>query len=166
MSIQAIRLPRAVERDPRSARLLEILTSNTVPLWRGAEIEVPGAGLSAGISAALRSAQSAGRVARGLEGAERTLAAEERGLRLLSRRTGVDPGGRVSRILLLSRDGAERFYRRVERLLIHHAPRVMAIRLDVDAAGLGELLYGPGRPARLLMIGHKEAVCEVLLAMV
>lgn len=104
-------------------------------------------------------------LARGLEGAERILAAEERGLRQLAQRTGVKPGTRISRLLLLADDGAERFYRHVERLILRHAPRVMAVRLEVDAAALGELLFGPGHPVRLLMVEHKDAVCEVLLAM-
>lgn len=143
-----------------------MLASRTAPLWRGAEIEVARVGLSAELSAALRSAHGAGMVARGLESAERILSAEERGLRLLNRRTGVKPDVRVSRLLLLTDDGAERFYRHVERLLFRHAPRVMAVRLDVDAAALGELLFGPGHPVRLLMVEHKNAVCELLLAMV
>jgi hypothetical protein len=42
---------------------------------------------------------------------------------------------------------------------------VLAVRLALDAAALGELLFGPDRPVRLLLIEHKEAVCSVLLAM-
>jgi hypothetical protein len=53
----------------------------------------------------------------------------------------------------------------VERLLLRHTPRVMAVRLSVNAAGLGELLFGPGHLVRLLMGEHKDAVCSVLLAM-
>lgn len=104
-------------------------------------------------------------VARGLESAERILAAEERGLQLADRRSHVVRGARISRLLLLADDGAERFYRHVEKLLLRHAPRVLAVRLELDAAALGELLFGPGHPTRLLMIGHKNSVCEVLLAM-
>jgi hypothetical protein len=39
---------------------------------------------------------------------------------------------------------------------------MLAIRLDVDAAGLGAPLFGAGRLARLLMVKHKSAVADVL----
>ena len=102
---------------------------------------------------------------RSLENAERTLAAEERGLQMADRQIGVPRGVRVSRLLLLANDGAERFYRQIEALLRRHGPRVLAVRLEIDENGLGELLFGPGRVARLLMLEHKQAVGSVLLAM-
>jgi hypothetical protein len=40
----------------------------------------------------------------------------------------------------------------------------MAVRLDVDAYKLGELLFGPDILVRLLMLDHKDAVCEALLS--
>ena len=72
---------------------------------------------------------------------------------------------RISRLLVLADDGAERFYRRVEALLRRHGPRLMAVRLGIDAEGLGEMLFGPGRAARLLLIEHKTAVGAILLAL-
>ncbi len=42
---------------------------------------------------------------------------------------------------------------------------MLALRCDVDANALGELLFGPDCIARLLMIEHKEAVGAVLLAL-
>jgi hypothetical protein len=98
-----------------------------------------------------------------LETAERTLATEARGMRLVDQSSGVTRGDRVSRLLLLADDGSDGFYRQVENLLKRHGPRVLAIRLDVDAGGLGAPLFGPGRRTRLLMIQHKEAVAAVLL---
>jgi len=115
------------------------------------------------IKKALEGAQRAGRVVRGLETAKRTLAAEERGLQMADESSGEKRGGRVSRLLLLAHDGSDGFYRQVENLLKRHAPRVLAIRLPVDAAGLGASLFGAGSETRLLMIQHKEAVASVLL---
>jgi hypothetical protein len=115
-----------------------------------------------GIERALQSAHRAGRVVRGLETTERALAVEEHGLRLVDESSGVKRGGRVSRLLLLATDGSDGFYRQVESLLRRHSPRVLAIRLKIDAAGLGAPLFGAGRETRLLMIQHKEAVAAVL----
>jgi len=161
MNIQSLRLPKFVESDPRGTALLQSLNEHARPIRTGSEISVSVAKFE-GIESAVQSAHRAGRVVRGLESAERTLAAEERGLNLADQSSGVKRGGRVSRLLLLADDGSDGFYRQVENLLRRHAPRVLAIRLDVDAAGLGEPLFGAGRTTRLLMIQHKEAVVEVL----
>jgi hypothetical protein len=135
-----LRLPKSITYDPRSPQLLRNLTTHI---------------------RLLRSAYGAGQVVRSLEDAERKLAAEERGLRMADLQTGVARGIRVSRLLLLADDGAERFYRQVETLLRRHGPRVLAVVLEIDEHGLGEVLFGPGRVARLLMLEHKQAVGSV-----
>jgi hypothetical protein len=162
----ALRLPRLVESDPRGQQLLHILTTQTRPLWQGSELKVPVATLSPELAAALRNVLSAGQVVRSLEEAERTLDAEERGLHLVDRRSDIPRGVRISRLLLLADDGAERFYRQVERLLCRHGHRVLAVRLEVDADTLGESIFGPKHLVRLLMLDHKKAVCEALLSMI
>jgi len=158
-------LPRLVEADARGAQLLLDLRSHTEPLWSGSGVRIPVASMSDALAAALKSAYSASRVVRGMEGAEQKLAAEERGLRIADRQSGTPRGVRVSRLLILASDGAERFYRQVESLLRRHGPRVLAVRVAIDAEALGALLFGPGRRARLLMLEHKDAVAAVLLAM-
>jgi len=162
---KTLRLPRQVESDPRAQQLLHVLTAKTRVLWQEGEIKVPVAALGSELATALRSALGAGRMIRSLESAEHTLAAEERGLSLADRQSIVPRGVRVSRLLVMADDGAERFYRQVERLLLRHGPRVLAVRLEVDADTLGEVVFGPGRRARLLLIAHKEAVSGVLLSM-
>jgi hypothetical protein len=160
-----LRLPKSVESDPRGPQLLRNLTTNTRLLWRESEIGIPVARMTLELAEALRNAYGAGQVVRSLENAERTLAAEERGLQMADRQIGVPRGIRVSRLLLLADDGAERFYRQIEALLRHYGPRVLAVRLEIDENGLGELLFGPPNVARLLMLEHKQAVGSVLLAM-
>jgi hypothetical protein len=161
----SLRLPKSVESDPRGPQLLRNLTAHSRLLWQGSEIAIPAARMTLELAEALRSAYSAGQVVRSLENAERTLAAEERGLQMADRQSGVARGVRVSRLLLLAGDGAERFYRHVEALLQRHSPRVLAVLLETDEQGLGKLLFGPGQVARLLMLEHKKAVASVLLAM-
>ena len=161
----ALRLPKLVEADPRGPHLLQHLTAQARPLWRRSEMEIPVVMLNAGLAEALKGVHAGGRVMRSLESAEQALATEERGLRMADRRAGAPRGVRVSRLILLANDGAERFYRNVETLLSRHGARILAVRLEIDAAGLGELLFGPGRMARLVMLTHKKAVGSVLLAM-
>lgn len=161
----ALHLPKLVEYDPRGPQLLRNLTAYTQPLWRESELDVPAAKLNFELAEELRKAYGAGQLIRGLESAERALAAEERGLRMADRQIGVTRGIRVSRMLILANDGAERFYRNVETMLHRHGPRVLSVLLEIDASALGELLFGPGSIARLVMLGHKQAVSSVLLAM-
>ena len=164
MSVPGLRLPKAVEADPRAAGLLELLAAHARPLWSEAVFRV--AWLTPGdeVKAALRSANQAGLLVRGLEAAERRLAEEERGLELAGREHERDIGVRISRLLVVTNDGAERFYRNVEGLLRRHAPRLHAVRLEMDEHELGELLYGSDRVARLVLLEHKNAVASFLLA--
>ena len=165
LSVPVLRLPRLIESDPRGPQVLRMLTAHTRLLWKEGEIEVTVATLSSELETALRNAHNADQVVRGLENAERRLVLEERGLRIADRKSNVRRGERVSRLLVMSDDGSERFYRKVESLLRLYGPRVLAVRLEVDAATLGELILGQGRLARLLMLEHKAAVSAALLAM-
>lgn len=163
MSIPHYRLPRSVEADPRAGDLLGELALRSSALWKdathGAASLVPGSG----VAAALVSAQQSGFVVRGLEAAERRLDEEERGLKLQPGQT-TENSARISRLLLLTNDGAERFYRNVDGLLRRHGPRLVAIRFDIDEHALGEMLYGPGRVTRLVLLDHKNAVADLLIA--
>jgi len=165
LRVEVPQLPRPVENDPRGPSLVRCLTEGARPLWPGGEVGVARFPFGPGLAEALRRARDAGQVARGLETARARLAAEERGLRLADRRSGVARGARVSRLLVLADDGVERFYRHVETLLRRHGPRVLAVRLEADAVTLGERVLGPGQLARLLLLEHKDAVCAVLLAL-
>lgn len=162
---EALRLPRKVELEPGAAPLAAQLATRSEPLWAGGELRVARAELTPALEAELKSAFSAGRIVRGLETAERVLAAEEKGLRHVDRSTGVARGQRVSRLLILADDGSERFYRDVESLLRRQAPRVLALRLSADERVLGQLLFGPDGKARLVLLEHKDAVSAVLLTL-
>jgi hypothetical protein len=154
-----------VEDDPRAADLAHQLALRARPLWARGVLDVPCVEVTPALEAALKSAFSAGRIVRGLEGAQHALANEQHGLEHGDRKAGVGRGGRVSRLLVLAGDGSERFYRDVEALLRRHAPRVLALRLSLDEAALGQLLFGRDQAARLLMVAHKHAVSAVLLAL-
>ena len=163
--LRALRLPKLVEADPRGQELLRGLTAHARPLRPGGKIRVPTVAFNPALAEALRIAHRAGQLVRSLEGAERKLAAEGRGLGLVDQKSGVSRGERVSRLLVLADNGAERFYRQVEKLLRQHGPRVLALRLDVKAETLGQMLFGPGHRVLLLLLDHKEAVSAMLLAL-
>jgi hypothetical protein len=161
-----VRLPRQIEVDPCHDAVRAALLAHPRPLWAGGEVAVPLLAPTAALVAALRAARGAGHLRRGLEAVEAALAAERKGLAVAERRAGARQGERVSRLLLCARDGAERFYRHVERVLTSHAPRVLGCVVDLDGAPFGEMLYGPGASVKLVMVEHKDAVAAVLRAFV
>lgn len=162
---EPLRLPKLIELDPAAARVAKALAA-TKPLWSGAELRTPVVELGKGLRRALTSAQSAGRVTRGLEMVEKQLAAEARGMERADRKSGTTRGQRVSRLLLVADDGAERMYRRVETLSRRYPGRILVLRLTCSGDELGTLLYGPSGTAKLLMLDHKDAVADALLALV
>ena len=162
---QTLRLPRLVEAEPRGRHIPDILASRRRILWQGSDREVPACTLSARLVETLLRARGAGHLVRGLESAAKKLANEDRGLALADQYSSKPRGVRISRLLVLADDGAERFYRQVESLLDRHGPRLLALRLDADEEALGGSVFGQGSRARLLMLDHKEAVSAFLLAL-
>lgn len=163
--MESLRLPKKVEAEPAAATLARELSARAELLWSGGTLRAPRIELVAPLEVALKQALAAGQIVRGFEQAERILAAEERGLAHIDQKTGVPRGERVSRLLVLTDDGAERFYRGVESLLRRHGSRVLALRLSTDERTLGRLLFGPDQVARLLLVEHKEAVAAMLIAL-
>jgi len=163
--IESLRLPKGIEDEPGFARLKHELAARARPLWPRGDVFVPRVEVGPDLEAALTSAFSSGRIVRGLESAERALAAEARGLEKVDRNTGVERRQRVSRLLVLADDGSERFYRSVELLMNRNPGRILALRLDVDELALGRMLFGRDQVARLLLVTHKHAVAAILLAL-
>jgi hypothetical protein len=158
------RLPREIEADAGHAAVVAALGRHTRPLWPGGTVIVPLVPLSPALRAALTAPATLPRLQRGLEAAEATLAAEQRGLAALPKAEADRRGDRVSRLLLVSNDGAERFYRRVEHVVLAHPSRVIACVVDADSAVLGGLLYGNGAVAKSLLTERKTAVISILRA--
>ena len=161
-----LRLPRELEADPACEAIRAALAARPRRLWQGGTLEVPVLALTGLLAAALRAALGRAQLRRGLEAAVGALEADRRGLAVVAERTGRDPGERVSRLCVFANDGAERFYRQVERCLTTHAPRVLGCLVEVDGATLGKVLYGRETAVKLVLADHKEAVSAILRSLV
>lgn len=159
-----LRLPKTVESNPLGPGLHQYLDTHSHLLWSEGVIKVPSVRMTSELGDLLCRAKSNEQVVRGLENAQRKLVSEAKGLHLADQASGVTRGVRVSRLLILADDGAERFYRQVETLLRNHGGRLMAVRLDVDGMELSRLILGHDKIVRLLMLEHKDAVASMLLA--
>lgn len=162
--LEGARLPKAVESDPRAPALHAALREHCRKLWSDGAILVPTAAWSAAVEVALGQARRDGHLLRGLESADTALQREARGLSMTDARSETQRGARVSRLLLVSGDGTERFYRQVEGLVCKHSPRVLPVVTAASSGQLSALVESPG-VVRALMLEHKDSVARVLFAL-
>jgi hypothetical protein len=158
-------LPREIESDPRHGAIRRALEANARPLWPDGTLRVPVVPFSEAVQQALRAPSARAALVRGLEAADGRLASEARGRTALSPAVAARQGDRVSRLLLVTADGAERLARRVERLALRHAPRVLVCRVEATSADLGACVWGPGAAAKVVLVARKEAAAAVLRAL-
>lgn len=165
VKLSDIRLPRHMEAAGESETIHTLLLANAARLWQGGEPDFPRILMKPHLEQALRNVALSRRITCGYEEIEKTLVNEARGIAALERRSNTAQGGRISRLILCSNDGSERFYRRLERLVQSHAPRVLCCVLDSDAESLGAIVSGPNRRMKAILVEHKDAVSAVLRAL-
>lgn len=160
-----MRLPRELERDPRLADVEAALSADRRALWSKGTLPVAHVDPDPRLFAAIRQAWHAGRSERGLERAEKLLDRERVGLEIARIKQGTGPANRVSRLLLLTNDGSERFYRGCESLLLRHSDRVLGIHLNASSEQFSEVLGEPGALVRLVLVADREPVSRILLTL-
>ena len=165
MNLSDMRLPRELEGDGSAEPIRQMLMVRTVQLWSGSDLSVPLLTLSDPLKKVLRSANSKGHVRCGLEAISEKLEKEKKGIALVRERSSLPTGDRVSRLLLISNDGAQRFYRHIEHLLQLHAPRLLGCMLDMDGKALGRAITGNENQIKAIIVEHKGVVSELLRAL-
>ena len=162
MDLSGVRFPRQLEADYGPDVIRRVLAEATRKLWSGGDLYVPLIALNDPLKKALQAAVLKGRLCCGFEAAAQKLDNEKAGIAHVSERSEVSPGERISRLIFLSNDGAERLYRHVEQLLRSHAPRLLVCLLDADSSILGRLITGKDRQIKLVMADHKDTVSGIL----
>lgn len=159
-------LPKKLAGTEEGRKIISVLSRNPVSIIPGNDYMFPAFPVSQPIVEALYSARRAGRLIRGFEDAEKKLNAERAGLLNIDIKTGSERNERISRLVIISNDGSERFYRQTKRLVEQNRPRVLAIYLDVTSLELGEKIFGPGKRVLFLLLNHKDAVSEFLTSLI
>ena len=162
MNLSDRRFPRQLEAEDTAGNIRQALMARTVKLWPGGDLDVSIITMSDPLKKVLQKARRKGQIRCGFEAIFDKLENERKGIKNVRERKSAPYGDRVSRLLLFSNDGAERFYRHLERLLESHAPRLLGCLLDMDSSALGNLLTGKDRRIKLVMAEHKEVVSEIL----
>ncbi|MEN9529921.1 MAG: hypothetical protein RI932_1794 [Pseudomonadota bacterium] len=157
-----LKLPKSLEADARAVRIQEELTRNLKSLWSEGRLKVPTLDLNLALEKALSTSRRAGHLRGGLENIESCLRREQQGLEALKKRQLAQDSGRISRLLLMSSDGSERFYRHCESLISGHADRLIGIRLNVQSQVLGQKFFGKDAQVKVLLVSHKDFVIRAL----
>jgi len=166
MNLADIRLPRQLEADNSAEAIRQVLISLAAKLMPGGKIDVPVINWSDPLKIALQKARLQGRIRLGLESITEQLASERYGIKNAHQSSGAAYGDRISRLLLFSNDGADRFYRHIEQLLEQNTPRLLGCKLNVDAGILGQLILGKDKKIKIIMAEHKDVVSGILRAIV
>ena len=166
MNISDMRFPRQLEAEGSAEIIRGALMARTSKLWTGSTIDVPVITLSDAMETALKGARLQRRIRYGFGPIFEKLASEKKGIANVRKRTDAPYGERISRLLLLSNDGAERFYREIEQVLQEHAPRLLCCFLNIDGGALGQLITGREGIIKIIMAEHKDAVSDILRALV
>ena len=166
MNISDMRFPRQLEADGSAEIIRGELMAHTSKLWTESKIDVPTIPLSEPMKTVLKQARLQGRIRFGFEPILQKLTGEKKGITNVREQTDAPYGDRISRLLLFSNDGAERFYRHIEQVMETHAPRLLCCLLNIDGGALGQLFTGEGGVIKIIMVEHKNAVSDVLRALV
>jgi hypothetical protein len=162
MNLSDISFPRQLEADGSAEKIRRQLMAHTIKLWEGSKTDIPVIELSEGLKMALKKARLQRRIRYGFEPIFEKLISEKRGIANVRRQTDAPYGDRISRLLLFSNDGAERFYRQIEQALEAHAPRLLGCMLDIDGEALGHLVTGKEGIIKIVMAEHKDVVSALL----
>jgi hypothetical protein len=166
MNISAMRFPRQLESEGATEVICQALMARITKLWAGSKIYVPVISLSEPLKMALQKARMKGRIRYGFESIFEKLAAEKKGIANVQRQADVSSGHRISRLLIFSNDGAERFYRHIEQALQTHSPRLLGCLLDIDGGAMGRLITGKEGVIKIVMAEHKDVVSGILRAII
>lgn len=164
--MQALKLPRQLEADPRREALEKLLAQDQRPLWERGRITVAHVAFSETLEKALKKALHDHQIERGLENIEKILNAQKKGLEALRERDGAAPANRISRLLVIPDDCPERFYRNCEAVLFNHGDRVLGLRVDVPFETLADKLFGTDALVKVLMVSERDSVVNVLASLV
>ena len=161
-----LKMPRIIESDPLCDSIEQLLAKNQRPLWRRGTLSVPHLPLSPSLVKALHNAKNIHQIERGLEGIEKILANESKGLDALRKKQGTPNANRISRLLIVSSDGSERFYRQCESILAQHSDRVLGIWIGASAENFTKDMFGAEKISKALLVSDRDSVADVLYSLV
>jgi len=115
---------------------------------------------------ALSFARRCGHLIGGLEQIQQVLKNEQIGLKLVDKRKPTDKSAkRVTRLLIVSNDGSDRFYRECEKLLTLYSNCLIGVQLDVSSEVLGNSFFGAGKSVKAMLVTRRDTTSKILSTM-
>jgi hypothetical protein len=156
------KLPKGLNDHPLAASIDTWFRQNQGPLRPGGEQTVAALQWTPQLEAAIFAVQHAEHLLQGLELIRRAMEKETHGLQSVSNKTGVPVPERLSRLLILSCDGSDRFYRQAESVLSANQERMTGCIVSTDSLVLGSLFSKKKLPLKALLINDRKAL-EIFL---
>jgi hypothetical protein len=170
MNLNTLLFPRQLEADGLAEKIREALMARKKKLRLEGKIDVPVLSWNEALAGALRKARLQRRVRVGFEDILDKLAAEKKGIEEIRQKEQAAHKDRISRLLLVSNDGAERLYRHIEQTITDYSPRILGCLLDLDSRSLGQFIVGgknvKGTGVKVILVEHKDAVSDVLRSLI
>lgn len=160
-----LKLPKNVLSHPRVEVIEALFCENMRPLHNKGLLQVPLWSFSEGFCAALQKVYETKHLVQGFEAIEKHLDKELKGLNALKKLPGQTQNQRLSRLVILSNDGSERFYHNAESVLLRHADRVLAVTVGATSAQLGGAFTKKANPAKALLITERKALETFLIVL-
>ena len=150
-------LPKQLEAEGVASDVRAALQAESVELYCASAIYIPVLKLTPQLRTNIFHAKSVGELIVGYEAIAKALANELRGLQKID-----SLGDRVSRLLLVTNDGSQRFYGEIAFLQKRQGARVLICRLDVDSLLMGNVLGFKDQIVKAVLLNKKKAVIHVL----
>ncbi len=154
-------LPKMIEEIDGPV-LMKFLNSQCHPLSESSRYYLPRIALTPHLQSALVMCHRDGSLIRGLPEIQHSLENEQHGLQMGTDLHGSGSPRRVSRILLMTRDGSDRFYHQVKQLFKACSPRLAGLLLDCTSSDLSMALFGKPGDVKSLLASHKNSVHLIL----
>ena len=150
-------LPKQLEAEGVASDVRAALQAESVELYCASAIYIPVLKLTPQLRTNIFHAKSVGELIVGYEAIAKALANELRGLQKID-----SLGDRVSRLLLVTNDGSQRFYGEIAFLQKRQGARVLICRLDVDSLLMGNVLGFKDQVVKAVLLNKKKGVIHVL----
>jgi len=161
-----LKLPKNVLTSPSAAAVEKLFVSTEQRLRFAGKVTVSRWVFNQKVQAALGDVIVGRQLVQSLEVIGKTLDRELKGLMAVQQKTAKQPTERLSRLLLLSNDGSDRFYHDVESLLVRHGQRTWCCVVEATGEQLGQAIKPGGAAAKAVMIADRKALELFLLRLV
>ena len=160
-----LKLPKNIVNHPNVIEIENLFKRNLRLLHANGRLQVPVWPFDTKSQKALSLVYGFKHLTQGLESIGAELDKELKGLKNLQKQPGQSQNQRLSRLIILSNDGSDRFYHQAETLLVKHSDRLMACIVDATADQLGEAFTKKSNPTKALLIDDRKALEAFLAAL-